>query len=311
MTAPHTGGAGSATEGRLVVVSTPIGNLGDLSARAVEVLTSADAIACEDTRHTRRLLSAKGIPGGGRLVAVHQHNEDEAAARLVERCLAGQVVALVSDAGTPGISDPGQRVVAAAVAGGVRVEAVPGASAALAALVVSGLPTERFCVEGFLPRKGAARRTRLAEFAVEPRTAVIYESPRRMVATLADLIGVCGPERLVSVSRELTKLYEETFRGTLVEASAWLGRLAAAGSSGPKGEFVIVIGGVPADRTDADPAGVEAEDRARDLAAAVARHLAGGMRTKDAAAAAATETGARKADAYAVALRLGQRDRSV
>ncbi|MBO0731359.1 MAG: 16S rRNA (cytidine(1402)-2'-O)-methyltransferase, partial [Acidimicrobiaceae bacterium] len=222
--------------GEIVVVGTPIGNLGDLSPRAAAALAEADVICCEDTRHTRKLLSAAGIPAP-RLVAMHQHNEAAAAADAVRLAAGGSTVAVATDAGMPGISDPGGRVIAQALEAGVPVRVVPGPSAALAALVASGLPAERFCFEGFLPRKGGDRAARLAAVASETRTTVVFESPRRAAATLADLAAVCGGDRLAAVGRELTKLHEEVRRGTLSELAAW------AAAEQPPGEWVIVVSG--------------------------------------------------------------------
>jgi 16S rRNA (cytidine1402-2'-O)-methyltransferase len=221
--------------GGLVLVGTPIGNLADLAPRAVEALAGTSVIAAEDTRRTRALLTHAGVAlSSRRLVALHAHNEAEMAARLVEEMAAGARVAYVTDAGMPGISDPGERLVAAALARGLAVEVVPGPSAALTALVLSGLPTARFVFEGFLPRKGAERATRLAALATEQRTVVLFESPRRLAATLADLAGALGPDRPVAVARELTKVFETVWRGTLSEA--------AAGGPEPRGEQVIVVG---------------------------------------------------------------------
>ena len=196
------------SEGVLVLVGTPIGNLGDLSPRAAEALAGADVVCCEDTRRTGKLLAHAGIPRPT-LVVVNEHTEEREVPRIVERLGRGERVALVSDAGMPGISDPGERLVAAAVAAGHAVEAVPGPSAGLTALVVSGLPTGRFVFEGFLPRKGSSRRERLAAVSAEPRTAVLYEAPHRLARTLEDLAAACGPDRRVVVARELTKLYEQ------------------------------------------------------------------------------------------------------
>lgn len=222
--------------GRVVLVATPIGNLGDLSPRAAETLAGADVICCEDTRHTRKLLTAAGISGVA-LVAVHAHNEATMAPRIVSRAQAGETVAVVSDAGMPGVSDPGQRVVAAAAGAGVTVEIVPGPSAALAALVLSGLPTERFCFEGFLPRQGGPRRARLADIAIEPRTIVVYESPHHLLRTLEDLAGALGGQRPVALARELTKLHEEVWRGSLTDA------VTRVSDGEQRGEWVVVIGG--------------------------------------------------------------------
>jgi 16S rRNA (cytidine1402-2'-O)-methyltransferase len=232
--------------GCLVLVATPIGNLSDLSPRAEQELRDADAIACEDTRHTRKLLSARGIEGK-RLLAVHDHNEIVAAPGLVSLIEQGQRIALVTDAGTPGISDPGQRVVAAVVAAGFDVIGIPGPAAVIVALVVSGLPTDRFVFEGFLPVKGPDRKSRLAEIATERRTIVLYEAPHRIVDLLNDLTASCGPDRLVSVSRELTKKFEQTWRGPI--------HLGAAEFTDPRGEFVVVVSGaLPVQQTVDDAA---------------------------------------------------------
>ncbi len=275
--------------GVLVLVGTPIGNLGDLSPRAVEALRTADLIACEDTRRTRQLLTAAGVPAGGRLLAVHDHNEAARAAGLLERLAAGQRVAVVTDAGMPGISDPGERLVAAAVGAGHRVEVVPGPSAAVAALVVSGLPTGRWCFEGFLPRKGRDRARRLAELAPERRSTVLFESPHRVRATVADLAEALGGERRVAVARELTKRFEEVWRGTLVEAVDHL-----AGKE-PLGEYVLVVGGAP-DREPATGSDVEEALRAR---------LAAGVPKRDAVAEVAAELDVPKRQVYDAALRIG------
>lgn len=276
--------------GALVLVATPIGNLGDLSPRAVDALRDADVIACEDTRRTRALLTHAGIRAGRRLRAVHAHNEAQAAARVVEDVRSGQRVVYASDAGMPGISDPGARLVGACIAAGLAVEVVPGPSAVLAALVVSGLPCDRFVFEGFLARRGAERRERLGAIASELRTVVCFESPRRVAATLADLVAACGADRPAALARELTKLHEEVQRGTL-------GQLAAALPAEPRGEHVIVIGG-------AAPAAAPAEHA---VEAAVAAALARGCSARDAAADVARELGIPRRQAYEVANRLTRR----
>ena len=271
--------------GKLVLVATPIGNLGDLSPRAVDALKDADVIACEDTRHTRKLLSASGI--SGRLISVHEHNERAQTPYVLELVAAGQTVALVSDAGTPAISDPGARLVAAAVEAGARVTIVPGPSAVISALAVSGLPTDRFVFEGFLPRKGGDRSRRLEAIAAEDRTVVVYESPNRVGATLIDLAAACGPDRRVAVVRELTKLYEEIWRGRLGEAADHLGPAEA------RGEHVLVIEGAPPAAADDDA-----------VAAALRDELGAGASKKDAAAAVASALGVSKRHAYQLALEL-------
>ena len=273
--------------GRLVLVATPLGNLGDLSPRAASVLGSADTVACEDTRHTARLLNLAGI-ARRRLVAVHGHNEAAMVASIVGRLRAGETVAVVSDAGTPGVSDPGERLVRAAAAAGFAVSVVPGPSAAIAALVVSGLPTDRFVFEGFLPRKGPERAARLGALAVEARTAVLYEAPHRLAATLADLTAACGPERPVVLVRELTKMHEEIWRGGLGAS------VSSAMAGAPRGEFVVVLGGA------AEPAPVDDDT----LAEALAEQLAAGLGRRDAAAAVAARLGVARNRAYDVAVRL-------
>jgi 16S rRNA (cytidine1402-2'-O)-methyltransferase len=242
--------------GALVLVGTPIGNLGDLSPRAVDALTTADTIACEDTRRTRALLSHLGLPAGRRLLAVHDHNESAEVANVLARLDKGERVAVVTDAGMPGISDPGERLVAAAAAAGYRVEVVPGPSATIAALVVSGLSTSRFAFEGFLPRKGSARARRLAEVAADTRTTVVFEAPHRIRQTVADLAEVTGGMRRVALVRELTKLHEEIWRGSLAGAAEHLA------TKEPRGEFVVVLDGAPPPEP-ADESDVEAALRAR------------------------------------------------
>ncbi len=224
--------------GALVVVATPIGNLGDLSPRAVDELAGAALICCEDTRRTGLLLKHAGVEGV-RLKRVDEHTEGAAGREVLQRLGAGERVVLVSDAGTPGISDPGERLVAAAVREGHEIVVVPGPSAVVAALVGSGLPTRRFAFEGFLARKGKERKDQLTAIGSEPRTVVLYESPKRTEATLQALAEACGGDRSAVVGRELTKLHEEFVRGTLAELAEW-----AAG--GVKGEVVIVVGPPPA-----------------------------------------------------------------
>src|SRR5262245_61984250 len=275
-------------EGALVLVARPIAKLGDLAPRAVETLREVDVIAAEDTRRTRTLLSHAGVPAGRRLVSVHAHNERARAAELVERIRSGDRVAFVCDAGMPGISDPGERLVRVCLDAGLRVELVPGPSATLSALVLSGLPTARFVVEGFLPRSGRDRAERLAEVAREPRTIVIFEAPHRVAATVVDLAAACGDERQIAIARELTKLYEEVWRGTLGDA------VVHVGAHEPRGEHVLVVEGAP-------PAAA-VDDGA--LEAAVARELASGASARDAAAAVALDLDVPKRRAYDIAVRL-------
>jgi len=271
--------------GRLVVVATPIGNLGDLSPRAVEALAGADVIACEDTRRTRALLTAAGVRAP-RLLAVHDANEAERADAVVALLEGGTTVALVSDAGTPAVSDPGQRVVAAAVAAGHPVTVVPGPSAAIAALVASGLPTDRFVFEGFLPRKGAERGRRLAAAAAEQRTVVLYEAPHRVARTAADLAAACGPDRPVALARELTKVHEEVWRGTLRDLVARVAEVA------PRGEHVLVLGGA----AEAAAAGDA------DIEAALADRLAAGDDRRAAVAAVTEALGVPRRRVYELSL---------
>ena len=271
----------------LVLVGTPIGNLGDLSPRAVEALAAADAICCEDTRRTGRLLQHAGVPRTP-LIVVNDHTEESAIDGVLARLAAGERVAVVSDAGMPGISDPGERLVRATVAAGHVVEVVPGPSAAITALVASGLAASRFAFEGFLPRKGSGRTGRLADVAVERRTVVLYEAPHRLGRTLADLGAVCGAERPVALGRELTKLHEEIWRGTLGGAVDW------ATAHEPRGELVIVLEGAPA------PSAASAED----VESAVRTRLEAGDTARDAATAVAARLGVPKRTAYEIATRL-------
>ncbi|HEX5520438.1 MAG TPA: 16S rRNA (cytidine(1402)-2'-O)-methyltransferase, partial [Longimicrobiaceae bacterium] len=230
----------------LYIVSTPIGNLGDITVRALEVLRAVDVVLAEDTRRTATLLNHYEI--SARLVSAHEHNERAREQTVVELLGEGKSVALVSDAGTPLLSDPGARLVRAALAAGYEVVPVPGASALLAALVASGIAAERFTFYGFIPRKGGGRTALLEEIARSPYAAVLYESPHRTAELLADLAAAAGPERHVAVARELTKLHEEVWRGTLDDAVAHIAARA------PLGEYVIVLEGAPppADATDDD-----------------------------------------------------------
>ncbi|MBS9477452.1 16S rRNA (cytidine(1402)-2'-O)-methyltransferase [Ancylobacter radicis] len=268
----------------LHIVATPIGNLGDITLRGLETLAGADLIACEDTRVTRRLLDRYGIETP--LLAYHDHNAEHMRPRLLARLSEGGTVALVSDAGTPLVSDPGYKLVEAAIAGGFRVIPLPGASASLAALVAAGLPTDRFFFEGFLPPKSGARQTRIAELKTLPATLVIYESGPRLPESLADLAAGLGA-RPAAVCRELTKTFEEVRRGTL-------GALAAhyAEAGPPKGEIVLVIGPPLAEEASPD-----------DVDAALRQALAT-LSVKDAAIAVATATGLPRRAIYARALAL-------
>lgn len=272
----------------LYIVSTPIGNLGDVSRRALDVLAAADLVACEDTRVTRKLLAAHRI--SARLAAYHDHNAERALPGLIRRLKAGEIVALVSDAGTPLVSDPGYRLVRAAIADDIAVAAVPGPSAALAALVASGLPSDRFLFAGFLPPRDAARRAALEELAAVKATLIFFESPRRLAASLRAMTDILG-DRPAAVARELTKRFEETSRGTLAHLAE---RAETAGP--PKGEIVIVVGPPLAEAPD--PADID-------------RRLAEALETgsvRDAAAAVAGETGVSRKTLYARALALRRSD---
>ncbi|MDR6971171.1 16S rRNA (cytidine(1402)-2'-O)-methyltransferase [Leifsonia shinshuensis] len=267
----------------IILAATPIGNLGDASRRLVEVLGSATVVAAEDTRVAQRLLAGLGVENRPRLIALHDHNERDRAAELVELAR-DQDVVLLSDAGMPTVSDPGFHLVEAAAAAGVGVTALPGPSAVLTALAVAGLPTDRFTFEGFLPRKHGERLSALRALAAEPRTMVFFESPNRLASSLADLAAVFGDDRRVAVCRELTKLYEEVRRGTAAELAAWA-------AEGVRGEIVIVVGGAPARAADPETA-----------VAQVLALVAAGTRLKDAAAEVADATGLGKRDLYQAAL---------
>jgi len=280
-------GAERAPTGALVVVGTPIGNLGDLSPRAVAALASADILYCEDTRHSRKLLSHAGITGVT-LRSLHEHNETERIDDVVAAVADGRTVVLVSDAGMPAVSDPGARVVAAVAAAGLEVTVVPGPSAVLAALVASGLSTDRFCFEGFLPRSGRDRRGRLGVVAGETRTTVLFEAPGRVAATLTDLAAVCGDDRRVAVARELTKVHEEVWRGTLAAGAAW----AAAGV---RGEVVLVLDGAPPPDTGTGD---------EELIRALAEELDAGVRTRGAVDGVAARFEVPRRRVYELALRL-------
>jgi 16S rRNA (cytidine1402-2'-O)-methyltransferase len=286
---PVDGTGGPPARGALVLVGTPIGNLGDLSPRAVQALRDAEVVYCEDTRHSRKLLTHAGITGAS-LRSLHEHNEDERIAEVLGAVGDGRTVAVVSDAGMPGISDPGSRLVAAAAQAGLPVSVVPGPSAVLTALVSSGLPTDRFCFEGFLPRSGKDRRERLASVASEQRTTVLFEAPGRVGSTLRELGEACGGDRRVAVARELTKLHEEIWRGTLAEGATW------AEGSRLRGEVVLVLDG--AEPFEEPAVGDEV------LAAALVERLAAGERTRGAVDDIAAAFGVPRRRVYEVALAL-------
>jgi 16S rRNA (cytidine1402-2'-O)-methyltransferase len=279
----------SANPGRLAVISTPIGNLGDLSPRARDELAAAELVAAEDTRRTGQLLTTLGLSRP--LLSLHEHNESERIDELLERLRGGARIALVSDAGTPLLSDPGFELVRRVAEAGVQVVAVPGPSAITAALSIAGLPTERFSFEGFLPARLAERRAHLAELAAETRTLVFFEAPHRIAESLEDMATAFGEGRRASVARELTKLFETVYRGTL-------GALAAQARSDAnfaRGEITVVVAG--ATRAAADP---------RAQLDATLGVLLAELAPSKAAAIAARLTGARRNDAYARALELAK-----
>ena len=270
----------------LYVVATPIGNLGDITLRALEVLRAADVIACEDTRHARHLLDHHDIRS--RLVALHQHNENAAAEKLLPLLAAGQVVALISDAGTPGVSDPGARMVAAVRAAGYPVVPVPGPNAAIAALSAAGLVEGKFLFFGFLPAKAAARAAVIDELAAIPPALVFYEAPHRVRDTVADLAARLDPAREIVIARELTKLFEQIVRLPLGQALAWLD----ADPNHLRGEFVLIVAAPPPPADDALPA----------QAVRVLDVLLAELPVSQAAQLAATITGVPRKTLYALAL---------
>ena len=268
--------------GSILLVATPIGDVRDASPRVIAALEGADIIAAEDTRRALALASRLGIKLGGRLIALHDHNEAEKAASIVEAARGGACVVFVSDAGMPTVSDPGFRLACAAIDAGVPLSVLPGPSAPLVALALSGLPSDRFAFEGFLPRKDGEATRYLQDLATDPHTLIFFESPRRAAATLTRMAEVFGADRPAALCRELTKDYEEVRRGTLGEL--------AEGADDILGEVTIVV------------AGYERSARAEDHVGAVLALAAEGMRLKDAAAEVAAATGARKNDLYKAAL---------
>jgi len=291
-------GAGLSAVGKLYVVATPIGNLGDLSARARETLANCALIAAEDTRHTGVLLKAFGIATPQ--ISLHDHNEGMRAIEIIARLREGKSVALVSDAGTPAISDPGFELVRAVAAAGIDIIAIPGPCAAIAALSIGALPTDRFCFEGFLPARGAARRQRLKSLEQESRTLVIYESPHRVRETLEDCVAAFGEARAATVVREATKLHETTYRGSLLELS----NKSQSDADFARGEIVLLIGGAPQmPAGDADSQGKAELDK-------VLTALLAELPLKQAARLAAQITGARDNEAYKRALFLKQQSAS-
>ncbi|BAC71303.1 uroporphyrin-III methyltransferase [Streptomyces avermitilis] len=269
--------------GTLVLAGTPIGDITDAPPRLAQELAGADVVAAEDTRRLRRLTQALGVQPAGRVVSYFEGNEAARTPELVEALLDGSRVLLVTDAGMPSVSDPGYRLVAAAVAKDIRVTAVPGPSAVLTALALSGLPVDRFCFEGFLPRKAGERLSRLKEVAEERRTLVYFEAPHRLDDTLAAMAEVFGEDRRAAVCRELTKTYEEIKRGPLEELAAWA-------AEGVRGEITVVVEGAPvrgADELDAD-----------ELVRRVQVREEAGERRKEAIAAVAAEAGIPKRDVF-------------
>ncbi len=282
--------------GTLYIVATPIGNLEDITLRALRVLKEADVVAAEDTRHTRPLLSHFEITTP--LVAYHQHSEAGRTEHLVRRMAEeGQTVALVTDAGTPGVSDPGVELVRAALAAGVAVVPIPGASAVLCALVGSGLPPARFAFEGFLPRTKGPRRAKLEALARnETRTLIFYESPQRVVETLAEMARAFGPDRPAAAGRELTKKFEEFVRGTLAEVHAHFAAHA------PRGEFTLVVQGLAGDSDSEEPLPAEAEPLP--LPDALLAALQSGLSERDAVKQISAERKASRREVYAAMLAL-------
>jgi 16S rRNA (cytidine1402-2'-O)-methyltransferase len=288
------------TAGRLYVVATPIGNLGDLSVRAREILQNCSLIASEDTRHTGVLLKHFGIETPQ--LSVHGHNETQRVPELISRLREGAAISLVSDAGTPAISDPGFELVRAAAAAGIEVIAVPGPCAAVAALSIGALPTDRFCFEGFLPVRGAARRKRLESLIAEPRTLVVYEAPHRIFDTLEDCAKVLGEERQAVVARELTKMHESIYRGSLGDLIAQADTDVDFG----RGEIVLLIAAAPQKPDDAD-GGADGHGGALDR---VLKVLLAELPLKQAARLAAQIAGVRDNEAYKRALHLKQESAS-
>ena len=273
--------------GTLVLAATPIGDPRDAAPRLGEELATADVIAAEDTRRLKRLLAALEVAPAGRVLSYHEHNEASRTPELVERLAAGDRVVVVTDAGMPSVSDPGYRLVAAAVEAGIRVTCVPGPSAVLMALAVSGLPVDRFAFDGFLPRKAGERARVLAEAAQERRTLVYFEAPHRLPETLAAMAEAFGPTRRAAVCRELTKTYEEVRRGTLAELTEWA-------SEGVRGEITVVVAGAQ-----------RVETSVEDALDGIRERVAAGERLKDVAADVASRTGLSKKALYDAAVARG------
>lgn len=274
-------------DGRFVLVGTPIGNLGDMSFRAIDALRTADIVMAEDTRHSRKLFTHFEIPVGGRLVSGHAHNEANRVGEVVAAVRSGKTVVYISDAGMPAIQDPGALLVAACIEAGLAVEVVPGPSAVLAGLVLSGLPTARFVFEGFLARKGLDRQRRLDAIADEERTVIFYEAPHRLAALVNDLCAVCGEDRPIALAREITKLHEAVWRGTAGAAREMLVQHP------PRGEYVVVVG----------PAPVVVRDITDDeIVQALRDAFADGASARDASASVAEALGVAKRRVYDLAI---------
>ncbi|MGA1637380.1 MAG: 16S rRNA (cytidine(1402)-2'-O)-methyltransferase [Ilumatobacteraceae bacterium] len=274
--------------GKLILVATPIGNLADITARAIDALREADVICCEDTRHSSKLLQHIGVADKPLLV-VNEHTEYDIREKIVDLVSKGKAVALITDAGSPGISDPGERIVRAVIDAGGAVSAAPGPSAAIMAVTISGLPAGRFVFEGFLPRSGVERKERLEAVAGEERTTILYEAPHRLHKTLTDLETMCGPHRAIAVAAELTKIHEEVWRGNLHDA------VKRYADGDPRGEFVLVLAG-------ATPAAPPTDD---ELITALRAEISAGVSRKDAASRVSARFGVSKRHVYELTLTLG------
>ena len=274
--------------GKLVLVATPIGNLADITSRAIDALREADVICCEDTRHSSKLLQHIGVADKPLLI-VNEHTEYDIREKIVDLVNRGKTVALITDAGSPGISDPGERIVRAVIDAGGTVSASPGPSAAIMAVTISGLPAGRFVFEGFLPRSGVERKERLEAVAGEERTTVLYEAPHRLHKTLTDLETMCGPHRAIAVAAELTKIHEEVWRGNLHDA------VKRYADGDPRGEFVLVLAG-------ATPAAPPTDD---ELIIALRAEISAGVSRKDAASRVSARFGVAKRHVYELTLTLG------
>ncbi|WP_158726557.1 16S rRNA (cytidine(1402)-2'-O)-methyltransferase [Tomitella fengzijianii] len=284
VSAQSAGGGPADGRGRLILAATPLGEIGDASPRLRAAIAESDVVAAEDTRRTRALAAALGVTIGGRVVSFYDQVESARIPALVEAVAAGESVLLVTDAGMPSVSDPGYSLVDACIAAGYRVTCLPGPSAVTTALALSGLPVDRFCFEGFAPRKQGKRRDFFATLHDEPRASVFFESPHRLAACLADAVEVLGAERRAAVCREMTKTYEEVRRGTLGELAAWA-------AEGVRGEISVVLAGAAPRRRSVT-----------DLVGEVERRVSGGIRLKDACAQVGEEEGLSKRELYQAVL---------